>query len=206
MMPFRARACVRRRELPYGAGMSATAKSRVVAIRLVLGGALATMALMTSKVALADEPVAPEIDMSPSKVPSPSTRPNLILVGAAVTAAWYGAAIGTSYIWPDSHSASSLRIPIAGPYMALAKTDGCNSREPSCTTLSVIVRTVFTSLSAIGQTGGVLAVLEGVFVPTAISESPKRASASSSASSLHVAVLPEPVGPTGVGLGLHGDF
>src|SRR5690349_10245564 len=107
----------------------------------------------------ADEPVAPEADTNPSTFPPPAARPNLLLIGAALTVGWYGAAVGTSYLWDKSDSASSLRIPVAGPYMALAKT-GCSSRESGCNTFVVIVRTVLTSLSLVGQTGGVLAMIE----------------------------------------------
>src|SRR5438045_7068667 len=88
----------------------------------------------------AEEPVAPEADTNPSTVPPPAARPNLLLVGAALTLGWYGAAVGTSYLWDKSDSASSLRIPVAGPYMALAKT-GCGDRESSCNTLAVVLRT-----------------------------------------------------------------
>jgi hypothetical protein len=127
---------------------------------------------------------------------------NLVLVGAGVAVFWYGAAVGTSYLWPDADGAASLRIPVAGPYMALAKT-GCSSAEPDCTTLTVVVRTLFTGLSAIGQTGGVLAALEGVFVP---SRGRPRAPSGRAEPAAHVAVAPAALGPGGLGLGLLGTF
>src|SRR5215831_12971783 len=87
-------------------------------------------AVLVSRASLADEPLPPETDTNPTTRPQSSAKPNLILIGAAVTAGWYGIAVGTSYLWPDSDGAGSLRIPVAGPYMALAKT-GCSDAEPS---------------------------------------------------------------------------
>lgn len=154
---------------------------------------LAAALLSWSAVVHAEEPVAPEVDTNPSVAPPPSTRPNLVLVGAAVAAGWYGAAYGTSYLWPNADAASSLRIPVAGPFMYLAKT-GCTSRESSCTTLDVVVRTILMSLSAVGQTGGILAMVEGVFVPT--SSAPPNASRASHARAptVHVAIAPTGAG------------
>lgn len=152
--------------------------------------------------ARADEPVAPEVDLNPSKYPPPATRPNLILVGAGVTVGWYGIALATSYGWKNADSADSLRIPVAGPYMALSKTR-CGSAETNCNTFVVVVRTVITSLSLVGQTGGVLAMLEGVFVPTSTS-TPERARIREPAKH-HVAVVPTPM-TSGGGVAVFGEF
>jgi hypothetical protein len=160
----------------------------------------------------AEEPLAPEADTNPSSTPPPSARPNLVLVGAAVTAGWYGAALGTSYLWADSDGASPLRIPVAGPYIALAKT-GCSDRESltaSCGTFTVVLRTLLTTLSAVGQTGGVLAMLEGAFVPTTTTaRASAHAGTSRGARGPHVAILPAPAGASGVnglGFGVFGEF
>ncbi|HEX7668041.1 MAG TPA: hypothetical protein VF395_00575 [Polyangiaceae bacterium] len=178
----------------------------------VATGALTAGLLAQPTVAHAEEPLAPAADTNPSTAPPPSARPNLVLIGAAVTAGWYGAAVGTSYLWPDSDGASALRIPVAGPYMALAKT-GCSSRESlvdSCGTFTVVLRTILTSLSAVGQTGGVLAMLEGVFVPTSTAaRSASRASAARKVRGPHIAVAPVPAGASGVnglGFGVFGEF
>jgi hypothetical protein len=130
----------------------------------------------------------------------------LVLVGAAVTAGWYGVAVGTSYLWPDSDGASALRIPVVGPYMALAKT-GCGEAETYCDTFGVVVRTVFTVLTAVGQTGGVLAMGEGLFLPTA----PRARRASPEQPPLRLVrpkatVAPVTMGRSGVGLSLSGTF
>jgi hypothetical protein len=89
----------------------------------------------------------------------------VILVGLALTAGWYGAAVGTSYLWPDAPNSSDLRLPVVGPWMALGDT-GCGSRESSCTTLMVIGRTALAVVSGVGQAGGLLAIVEGVFMNT----------------------------------------
>ena len=157
----------------------------------------------------ADEPLPPEADTNPQTRPQPHVQLNLILVGAAVTAGWYGVAAGTSYLWSDSDGAPALRIPVAGPYMALAKT-GCGAAEgPDCDTLGVVVRTVFTVLSAVGQTGGVLVLGEGLFMPTA----PRARRGDAPAPTFRlararpgVAMTPTTVGRNGFGLTLSGNF
>src|SRR5260221_9940241 len=156
-----------------------------------------------SGTAHADEPAAPEADTNPATRPPPAARVNLVLVGAAVAVGWYGAAVGTSYLWTRSDAAPSLRIPIAGPYMALAKS-GCSGREPDCTTLTVVLRTLLTTLSLVGQTGGLLAALDGAFVPTRAASPDVRPRARARAA--HVAVLPTSVGASGAGLAVIGDF
>jgi hypothetical protein len=175
--------------------------------RLVSVAALAAFAGLAAN-ARADEPIPPQIDTNPASYPPPSTRTNLLLVGAGVTVGWYGVAFGTSYLWPDSDGASSLRIPVAGPYMALAKT-GCSDNESSCNTFTVIVRTILTSLSAVGQTGGLLVMLEGAFVPTqtgTAAPAPTRPRNVSERPFSHVAVAPAPVGASGLGVGVLGEF
>jgi hypothetical protein len=166
-------------------------------------------AMLVAPCARADEPTAPEIDVNPASLPPPSTQPNLVLIGAAVTAGWYGASVATSYGWRQSNEATWLRIPIVGPYVALGKTR-CDSRETDCKAVNVVIRTILTSFCAIGQTGGVLAMLEGAFLRT---ESPRpnllsvpeeeRAHRRS-----RVAVVPVPVGESmsGLGVGVFGDF
>jgi hypothetical protein len=176
--------------------MAGPRASRTFQTCITTAGLLAAL-LSRSALVHAEEPLAPEVDTNPSVAPPPSARPNLVLVGAAVAVGWYGAAYGTSYLWPSSNGASSLRIPVAGPYMALAKT-GCSSGASECsTTLGVVLRTILTSLSAVGQTGGILAMLDGAFVPT--SSSPPSARRPSEARwarepAVHVAIAPTTAG------------
>ena len=158
--------------------------------------------VVSERAAHADEPVPPEVDVNPSKYPPPATRPNLLLVGAGITVGWYGIAIATSYGWSKADSAGSLRIPVAGPYMALAKTR-CGAAETDCHTFDVVIRTIITSLSLVGQTGGVLAMLEGAFVPTSVSTS-EQARAPRPVQR-HVAVVPTPM-TSGGGVAVFGEF
>jgi hypothetical protein len=153
--------------------------------------------------ARADEPLAPTPDTNPAVLPDSPAQPNLILIGAVVAAGWYGGAVGLSYLWPDSPGAADLRIPVAGPYMALAST-GCGDQELGCGTFLVVVRTVLTSLSAVGQTGGVLAMAEGLFLPTS---SASKAAPSAARDSASVRVAPFVSGHgDGLGVGLNGSF
>jgi hypothetical protein len=168
----------------------------------IAAAAALVASMFVGHAARADEPVPPEVDLNPSKYPPPAARPNLILVGAGVTVGWYGIALATSYGWKNADSADSLRIPVAGPYMALAKTR-CGAAETNCTTFALVVRTVITSLSLVGQTGGVLAMLEGAFVPTS-SSAPERARAPQPAKR-HVAVVPTPM-TSGGGVAVFGEF
>lgn len=173
--------------------------SRTFQTCITTAGLVAAL-LSRSAVVHAEEPLAPEVDTNPSVAPPPSARPNLVLVGAAVAVGWYGAAYGTSYLWPSSNGASSLRIPVAGPYMALAKT-GCSSGASGSfdcsTTLGIILRTILTSLSVVGQTGGILAMLDGAFVPTSSSPPSARRTGEARrapAPTVHVAIAPTTAG------------
>ena len=90
--------------------------------------------------AAADEPERP-VYYDSSVYPPPSTRYKLALVGVAVSATWYGAAYGFSALWPDAPGAEDLRIPVAGPWMALGET-GCADDDPDCSTFIVVLRAV----------------------------------------------------------------
>jgi len=164
-------------------------------------------AALWSNGARADEPVAPEADnVNPSALPPRAAQPNLILIGGAITLGWYGAAVGTSYIWSDSDAAKWLRIPVAGPFVAFAH-EPCVSRETNCSTVSVVVRTVFTVFSAVGQVGGVVGILEGAFLPTsttapAASGAPLAPAPDHAGHAARIAVAPLPMGVNGAGLGL----
>jgi hypothetical protein len=125
----------------------------------------ALVALMVAHPAQADEPVRPET-FDPGDYPPPSARVGLLLGGLGATAGWYGAALGFSYLWPDAPGADDLRIPVAGPWMALADT-GCADDDPGCSKFIVVIRAILTTLDAVGQTGGVAVAGEALFLPTA---------------------------------------
>src|SRR5262245_14121122 len=99
-------------------------------------GALALALLSAPRQAAAEEPTIDQIEYHPAELPPDAARPRLILVGAALAAGWYGAALGTSYIWPDAPKAKQLRLPVVGPWMALGDVR-CDARESSCNSVSL---------------------------------------------------------------------
>jgi hypothetical protein len=176
-------------------------------LRCSFGAGVLGAAMSWATSAGADEPVPPERDTSPATFPVPAAQPNLLLIGGVVAGVWYGAAVGTSYLWSDSPGASALRIPVAGPYMALART-GCGEAETGCGTLVIVLRTIFTSLAAVGQTGGVLAMVEGVMLPTASPSGGERAGTFTlvDTEGLAVSLEPSSSGPDNLGFSLAGAF
>ena len=131
--------------------------------------------------------------------PSPAAPVNLAITGAVITAAWYGAALGSSYLIGDQPYADELRIPVAGPFLAFPQMVECKPEETNCTTLIVVVRSVLTMLDGIGQVGGVGVLLESLFVPTATERSRPKKRASFRAAPV--------VGGSGVvGVSVAGEF
>ena len=96
--------------------------------------------------------------------PPPSARRNRLIAGGVTLAAWYGLALGSSYLWPDTVGAKDLRIPVAGPWIAFAHS-GCGP-VASCSKTIVVIRAIATLLDGIGQASGVAFVGEGLFLPT----------------------------------------
>jgi hypothetical protein len=97
--------------------------------------------------------------------PPSSARTNLLILGAATTVGFYGMSFGTSYLWPSSPVAEDLRIPVIGPYAAVFGA-GCGATERGCGTFTAVLRTTLAGVSALGQTGGVLLLVEAVFLDT----------------------------------------
>jgi hypothetical protein len=133
-------------------------------MRALFAAAVVLTTLSSAPGAHADEPVRPE-RFEPGDYPPPYARWNLLIAGAGTTAAWYGAAVGFSYLWPDAPGADDLRIPVAGPWMALADT-GCADDDPGCSTFTVVLRAILTTMDAVGQTGGVAVMVEALTMPT----------------------------------------
>jgi hypothetical protein len=125
----------------------------------------ALSSLLWPALARAEEPTIDQIEYHPAELPPDGARGRAILVGLALTAGWYGASVGTSYLWSDAPNARDLRLPVVGPWMALGDV-GCGSRESNCTTITVIGRTALAVVSGIGQAGGLFAVVEGLVMDT----------------------------------------
>lgn len=134
--------------------------------RLLAAAFASAWALAFSSPALAeaslDEREAPAGE---AVYPPPSTRYNLIGAGILTTGAWYGAAAGMSYAFPDAPGARDLRTPVVGPWLAIAN-NGCPPNEPDCSRAWVVARTILTAIDGIGQAAGLGLILEGVFLPT----------------------------------------
>ncbi|HEY5376167.1 MAG TPA: hypothetical protein VIK01_20945 [Polyangiaceae bacterium] len=142
--------------------------------------------------------------VSLDQYPAPSARRNLLIAGGVTLASWYGLALGSSYIWPDTVGAKDLRIPVAGPWLAFAHS-GCG-RVASCSEVLVVIRAIATALDGIGQASGVAFVGEGLFLPT---QEPKRvpAEAAEAASEPHFELHPTfDAGKNTVGFGVLGVF
>ena len=138
--------------------------------------------LLAPSVAVAEEPTIEQIEYHPAELPPDGARTRAIVVGAALTAGWYGASVGTSYLWPDAPNAKDLRLPVVGPWMALGDV-GCGDSESGCSTGTVIARTVFAVVSGVGQAGGLFAIVEGLLMDTGSTTSaPPSGSAGASAS------------------------
>jgi hypothetical protein len=130
-----------------------------------------TCAWLSPGIAAAEEPIpgppaaaapAPEPD-----VPSRAAPVNLALTGAAITGAWYGAALASSFIWSNGDYAGDLRIPIAGPFMALDDMNCSKAKDPNCTTLLIVMRVIAASIDGVGQATGLALALESLLMPTA---------------------------------------
>lgn len=100
------------------------------------------------------------------EAPPPGTRSTLLLAGGAWFAAWYGLAIGESYIWKKAPAASALRIPVVGPWITVGKAR-CGDGEHGCSTGLTVGRAIFAGLSAVAQLGGLAIATEAAFVPSA---------------------------------------
>lgn len=137
----------------------------------------------------------PEYDLPP-----PGTRWALFGTGLAVTGVSYGAVLGASYIWPDARYSDEVRVPIAGPWMAIIGDTGCPEHDPNCSTVVLVVVAILTGIDGVLQAGGLGMAIEAAFLPTSSAKPEKK----SGAPTLH----PVPIvsGRDTVGLGVVGTF
>lgn len=116
--------------------------------------------------ATTDAPAAAiEREALPLEYPPPAAKTNLALTGGAIFVGWYGAAIGASFLEPDAPGSTDLRIPVVGPWMAVAQA-GCAKGNPDCSTAWVVVRAILQAMDGIGQAGGLAVIGEALFLPT----------------------------------------
>lgn len=100
----------------------------------------------------------------PAVVPPQGTSTKMMIAGGAIALGWYGVGVGTSYLWQDSPGSHDLRVPVVGPIQALTKTR-CSDAESGCNTFTLVLRTLLTSLSAVGQVGGLAIMGEALLFP-----------------------------------------
>ena len=140
--------------------------------------------------------------MTLDEYPPKSARTNLIIGGLATTAGWYGLALGSSYLWPDTVGANDLRIPVAGPWIALSHS-GCGNVS-DCSQVIVVLRAIATTIDAIGQASGLAIAAEGLFLPT---QETKRTKAEQKSPSKAFELHPSfDAGKNTVGFGVLGVF
>jgi hypothetical protein len=161
--------------------------------------------------ARADEPVDARVTAStPSsavyavdgpRYPPPSTRFKVIGAGLGLEAALWGVGFAFASGFPEVPGTRELKIPVAGPWMMLAKS-GCASDDPDCGA-KVPIRGVFLVLDGLAQAAALGLIVQGIVMKT---EAPK----AKSAFTYHrgeVTVQPFPmVGPTLSGVGITGTF
>ncbi len=172
--------------------------------------ALAALALVAgcslSANARADEPVRVPV-YDPGAYPPPSARYGLLAAGAGTTLAWYGGSVAFSYLWPEAPGARDLRIPVAGPWLALGHT-GCADDNPGCGSLMVVARAILTTLDGVAQAGGLAIAGEALFLPTAAPAAPGFRARASHSRRRALSVRPTPffAGKDGLGVGVAGQF
>jgi hypothetical protein len=142
---------------------------------------LAAAALLAApSLARADGPPAAERDDAPAahprssldddaaeagpRYPPTSTRYKLVAGGLGVTGAAYGISFAFAAGFPEVPGSDKLKIPIAGPWMALGQS-GCASDDPSCGG-KVVLRGFFLVLDGIAQLAGLGLIAESILIKT----------------------------------------
>ncbi|WP_437777497.1 hypothetical protein [Sorangium sp. So ce1097] len=153
---------------------------------------------LAAALALTAPSAGAEEQASAPRYPPSSVRAKLIVGGVAVTALAYGAGFAAASAWPEVPGSSELKIPIAGPWMALAK-NGCAADDPDCGA-KLYVRGALTVVGGLAQLAGLALVGEGIFMTTEA-----RPAQAPSTSALTVRAAPV-ITATGMGLGVVGTF
>ncbi len=168
------------------------------------------------------QPVPPPQYIPTDTHPPSSVRWKLVLGGLGTTAGFYALAQPFSYAWPDAPGGRDLRIPVAGPWLAI-KNNGCAADNPDCSRFWVWTRGILTAIDGMGQAGGLLIALEGIFLHSADDEPVTDAPPGTAPRprtkkpdgppkdeppprNLFIAPTPMGVGESGVGISISGFF
>jgi hypothetical protein len=174
-----------------------------VRFRSFVAFGLASLLATFAASARAEEPI-PEFRPAPpaADLPPPGARTTTIVAGATTTVVSYGLALGASFLVDeaDHRGIKDLRIPIAGPWIALGKT-GCPTSDPDCSVFPLVFGALVTILDGVVQVGGLAVVGEGLFLKTST-----RRAAPQKAAGPTLRAVPLDFGRNGVGLGLVGSF
>lgn len=166
--------------------------------------------------ARAEEP-APSPQAAPLHTPAPpDERPpsgakvSLIITGAVTTTLAYGLGLGASYLAPeeDFRGSKQLRIPIAGPWLALART-GCPTSTPDCSKVPLVIGAILEVMDGVVQAGGLGIIAEGFLLNTSSGARPSAGSWQSRAryaSAPRLRAVPMSFDSSSVGLGVAGTF
>jgi hypothetical protein len=175
------------------------------ALRLLFVSGVLALGQLFTGLASAQEAPEPLSRAEPARepdLPPPSAKLNLALTGVAITGAWYAGALGASFAWQHGPWREELRIPIAGPWLAMPHF-GCGDGEPNCGTALVVIRGILAGMDGVGQAGGLLVALESLFLPT---RAPAREATPRATKHAWVRPVPFVAGRDGVGLGIVGEM
>jgi len=185
-----------------------------VRFRALFAFSLGLFSSTLAATALAEEPLpapaapAPQAD----ELPPRGARTNLIVTGAATTIVSYGLALGASFLAPeeDLRGSKDLRIPVAGPWLALGRT-GCPSSDTSCSVVPLIIGSLLKVIDGVAQAGGFGILGEGLFLNTSSDRpAPRKAQpgplSRRYATTPTVQMVPFNFEKGGVGLGVVGTF
>jgi hypothetical protein len=145
-------------------------------------------------------PPKPPVD---STLPTPGTRWAVLGTGLAVTGVSYGLVVGASYAWPNERNSRELRVPIVGPWMAIANT-GCSKGDPDCSTVLLVFTAVLIGMDGVLQAGGLGMALEAAFLPTSTARAANTKSRAKNAPTIRP--VPYVAGRDTLGLGVVGTF
>jgi hypothetical protein len=133
-------------------------------------------------------------------LPPSGARTTHIVAGAVTTGVSYGLAVGASYLFTDYRGAKDLRIPVAGPWLALGRT-GCPDNDPDCSPVLLVLGAALTIFDGVTQAGGLAIIAEGLFLNTSSGRAlPKKAAGPT------WRAVPLSLGKDGTGLGVVGTF
>lgn len=153
-----------------------------------------SMAFATTAIARAEEPSSDDVV---HRYPPSSVRWQLVGGGVAFTGLLWGASYLSANQWPDAPGVGGLKVPVVGPWVALAN-NGCPVSDPSCGAI-LYLRAILEIVDGLAQAGGLAVATEGLFMTTEAVRPRRRAATA------RVRAVPIVTGST-TGAGLVGTF